>query len=61
MNGRVAKQLRKDAYAIASLTFGQTESVKLKSGQQVYWERYSPKAIYKALKKAYYTNTAPEY
>lgn len=61
MNGRIAKQLRKDASIIARETFGKTTSVKLRSGSQQYWERYSPKAIYKALKKAYYKNIAPEY
>lgn len=61
MNGRIAKELRKDAHLIAEQTFGKTTSTKLQSGGQQYWERHSPKAIYKALKKAYYKNIAPEY
>lgn len=59
MNQRIAKQFRKDALLIAKETYGENSSVKVERNKQQYWERYSPKAIYKALKKAYYSNTEP--
>jgi len=61
MNGRIAKQLRKDAFDIARDRFHKTSSEKVSRNKQQYWQRYSPKAIYKSLKKAYYSNTAPEF
>ncbi len=53
MNNRVAKQLKRKAFQIASEKFGKTISVKIKSKFPQHWEENSPKDIYKKLKKAY--------
>lgn len=61
MNGRIAKQLRKEAMLIAKKQFGKTISKKVQRGKQQLWERYSPIAIYKSLKKSYSNGAVPRH
>lgn len=62
MNGRVAKQLRRNALIIAREQFKKTGSRRMQysRGGPHVWEPGSPKALYRVMKKAYRELRDPE-
>jgi len=52
MRGKVAKELRKDAYMIASETYHKTSSIK----EDNVWDKECPIGVYRRLKREYKQN-----